>query len=188
MLKIREIVFIMLLLLPVLVSAEEGGFSAPERRSLGLTLGHSYDPSPTFGFLQITGVLQYDYDRVWPHRAPEPLYFKVEASLGLADYSDNASLITSANMLAQYYFRDVGSSQIRPYIEAGIGLIYTDFKVEGQGLRFNFNPQAGLGCDFRTKGGEDYFVNIRLHHLSNGDLYHDNRGVNAMLFQLGRWF
>ena len=95
-------------------------------------------------------------------------------------------MITSANILAQYYLGG-GSGRFRPYVEAGIGLIYTDFQVEGQGLRFNFNPQAGLGCDLRTGGGVVWFTNLRLHHLSNGGLYDDNRGINSVLVQVGRY-
>ncbi|MBU0483412.1 MAG: acyloxyacyl hydrolase [Proteobacteria bacterium] len=180
-------VLLLLILIPGSVLAGEGGFNDPERAGIGVTFGHSYDPSPTFGFLQITGILQYDYDRIWPHPAPEPLYFKVEASLGLADYHDNKRLMTSANMLAQYYISDK-PGRFHPYLEAGIGLIYTDFNVEDQGLRFNFNPQAGIGCDFLTKKGNGYFANLRLHHLSNGNLYRDNRGNNSVLLQIGRWF
>jgi hypothetical protein len=174
----------------LLPQTAQGGFSDlahPERLGVGVTSGHSYDPNPTFGFAQITGVLQYDYDRIWPHRAPEPLYFKLEGSLGLASYQGNERLLTSVNMLAQYYLGRV-PARFRPYVEAGIGLIYSDFQVEGQGLRLNFNPQAGLGCDYQSPAGIIYFSNFRLHHLSNGDLHHENRGVNSLLVQIGRYF
>lgn len=159
----------------------------PERLGLGLTWGHSYDPDPTFGFAQLTGVAQYDYDRVWPHPAPAPLFFKLEGSLGLASRQGEERLLTSLNMLAQYYLAPT-PARFRPYLEAGIGLNYSDFRVEGQGLRFNFNPQAGVGCDHRTQAGTIFFGNLRLHHLSNGGLDHDNRGVNSVLLQLGRYF
>jgi hypothetical protein len=178
-----------LLLPPGLVRAgSAAGFAHPARIGAGLTVGHSYDPAPTFGFYQFTGVLQYDYDRIWLHRAPEPLFFKVEGCLGLASYRDVVRLMTSVNMLAQYYLAGNGSARVRPYVEAGIGLIYTDFRSEGQGLRFNFNPQAGIGGDLRTGDGAVWFANVRLHHLSNSGLYHANRGSNSVLFQLGRYF
>jgi len=159
----------------------------PERLGLGLTWGHSYDPSPTFGFAQLTGVLQYDYDRIWPQRAPEPLRFKLEGSLGFASYRGDDRLFSSVNMLAKYYLAPA-EARFRPYLEAGIGLIYSDFQVEGQGLRVNFNPQAGFGCDYRSPAGTLYFANFRPHHLSNGEFYHDNRGVNSVLVQVGRYF
>lgn len=178
---------LLLLLLPNLA---RGGFvelASPERLGAGLTWGRSYDPAPTFGFGQVVAVLQYDYDRVWPHRAPEPLFFKLEGSLGLASYQGNERLLASLNMLAQYYLSP-GAGGLRPYLEGGIGLIYSDFQGEEQGLRLNFNPQAGLGCDYQSPAGTVFFINLRLHHLSNGDLHHDNRGVNSLLLQIGRYF
>ena len=176
-----------LLLLPEPTQAGFAELSHPERLGVGLTWGHSYDPSPTFGFGQLTGVFQYDYDRVWPHRAPEALFFKLEGSLGLASYQGNERLLASANMLAQYYLAPK-TDRLRPYLEAGIGLIYSDFQGEEQGLRLNFNPQAGLGCDYQVSSGTIYFSNLRLHHLSNGELHHDNRGANSLLLQIGRYF
>jgi hypothetical protein len=172
---------------PVQAGAADG-FGHPARIGAGLTVGHSYDPTPTFAFYQLTGVLQYDYERIWPHRAPDPLFFRVEGSLGLASYRDAARLMSSVNMLAQYYLAWPGSKRVQPYVEAGIGLIYTDFRNEGQGLRFNFNPQAGIGCDLRTGAGAVWFAGVRLHHLSNGRLYHENRGSNSVLLRLGRYF
>lgn len=177
----------LLLLLPNPARAGFAELAHPERTGAGLTFGHSYDPSPTFGFAQLTGVLQYDYDRVWPHRAPEPLSFKLEGSLGLASYQSNERLLASVNMLAQYYLAPA-TDRLRPYLEAGIGLIYGDFQADGQGLRLNFNPQTGLGCDYQSLAGTTYFTNFRLHHLSNGGLKHDNRGSNSLLLQVGRYF
>jgi hypothetical protein len=169
-------------------AAGEGGFRHPERLAAALTLGHIYDPSPTFGFYQLTGVLQYDYDRLWPHPAPADLFFKVEGNLGLVTYRGDTRLLASANILAQYYLTGFGADRFRPYVEAGIGLVYSDFQVEGQGWRVNFNPQAGIGCDLRSGNGTAWFTAFRLHHLSNGELYHDNRGVNSVLLQVGRYF
>lgn len=160
----------------------------PIRHGTGLTVGHSYDPAPTFDFYQLTWVRQYDYDQVWPHRAPEPLFFKVEGNLGLASYRGDARMMTSVNMLAQYYLTGFNTEQFRPYMEAGVGLIFTDFQVEGQGLRLNFNPQAGIGCDLRTSKGTVWFAGFRIHHLSNSELHNDNRGINSVLLQMGRYF
>ncbi|RMH43391.1 MAG: acyloxyacyl hydrolase, partial [Gammaproteobacteria bacterium] len=74
-----------------------------------------------------------------------------------------------------------------PYIEGGIGLIYSDFQVAGQGLRFNFNPQLGIGLD-RLTGETGWFADLRLHHISNGNLHHDNRGINSLALVTGIYF
>ena len=178
----------MLILSNGTVWAEENRFHNPERIGLGLTLGHSYDPEPTFGFMQVTGIVQYDYDQIMLHRAPEVLYFKVEGSLGAAGFNGNIRLMTSVNILAQYYLERFNTENLRPYAEAGTGLIYTDFQVEGQGLRLNFNPQAGIGCELRSGKGAVWFTNFRIHHLSNGSLYHENRGINSVSLQAGSYF
>jgi hypothetical protein len=180
-------IMLLLILLPGPALAGEGGFNSPDRVGAGLTFGHSYDSPPTFGFFQINGLLQYDYDDIWPHPAPEPLFFKVEGSLGLADYVGGIRLFSSANILAQYYLADA-AARWRPYVEAGIGLIFSDFQVRGQGLRANFNPQAGLGCDFKSDSGPVWYGNFRIHHLSNGDLHRDNKGIDSVLIQIGRYF
>ena len=154
----------LLLLLQVIHpgSAGAGGLNSPERVGLALTCGHSYDPDPTFMFTQLTGMLQYDYKTVWRHRAPEPLRFKLEANLGMAEFRGEQRLFGSVNMLAQYYLPPPLDRRFRPYVEAGIGLIYSDFQVEGQGLRLNFNPQAGLGCDITGGGNELFFAGLRI--------------------------
>ena len=72
--------------------------------------------------------------------------------------------------------------------EGGIGVIYTDFQVEGQGLRFNFNPQLGIGAEFPRESKKPYFAALRLHHISNAGLDDENRGINSVVFMVGRFF
>ena len=158
------------------------------RYGLAAVLGNTYDPTNDIGFYMISGFALYDYDRVWPHRAPEPLRFKIELSIGGAAVEDSTRLIASFGVLALYYLDNVSNNRFRPYLEAGIGAIYTDFQVEGQGLRFNFNPQIGFGTEIRSDSGTCYFANMRLHHVSNGGLDDDNRSINSVVFMLGRFF
>jgi hypothetical protein len=156
----------------------------PTRTGLAASCGASYSPGGV-DFCLLTGFLLYDYDRVWPHRAPPTLRFRVEYSLG-AIVHPKTRLATSANMIAHLYYPGMSSGRVRPYIEGGIGVIYTDYKVEGQGLRFNFNPLLGAGVEF----GPDpaVFVEARIHHISNGGLDEENTGVNSVLLMFGRYF
>jgi hypothetical protein len=167
---------------PVAARANE----VPDRYGLGITLGHAYDPE-AIDFVQLAGFALYDYDRVWSHPAPEPLRFKVEASAGVTTHPRTRAMV-SANMLACYYLERLATARLKPYAEAGIGLIYTDLRVSGQGWRFNFNPQAGFGAEITAGDGPPWFVAVRLHHLSNGRLFHENRGVNSVVLQIGRFF
>jgi hypothetical protein len=156
----------------------------PTRAGVAASCGASYKPLGV-DFCLLTGILLYDYDRVWPHAAPESLRFRVEYSLG-AIVEPQTRLMTSANMIAQFYYPGTSAGGVRPYLGGGIGIIYTDFKVEGQGLRFNFNPLITAGVEF----GPDpaWFTEARLHHVSNGGLDDENVGVNSVQFMLGRYF
>jgi lipid A 3-O-deacylase len=156
------------------------------RYGMALAAGHVYDPNEKINFVLASAFALYDYDRVWPHRAPDELGFRVEVTAGSTTGSQHR-LMTSANMFAVYRF---GRPQAtwQPYAEAGIGLIYTDFKVDGQGLRFNFNPQAGLGVEWHRAERAPLFFNVRLHHVSNGGLYKKNRGINSVLVSVGTFF
>ena len=156
----------------------------PTRAGIAFSCGVSYSPSGV-DFCLLTGILLFDYDRVWPHNAPESLRFRVEYSLG-AIVEPETRLMTSANMIAQFYYPGTSAGRVRPYLGGGIGIIYTDFKVEGQGWKLNFNPLLGAGVEF----GPDpaLFLDVRLHHISNGGLDEENRGVNSVQLLLGHYF
>jgi lipid A 3-O-deacylase len=159
----------------------------PTRYGMGGNFGLVYDPGGNYDFVQVNGFALFDYDAVWPHRAPEALRFKVEANAGVT-VEPRVRAIVSANMLALYYFDGLRTATFRPYGEAGIGLIYTDFQVDGQGLRVNFNPQLGIGAEIERGGGPPWFAALRLHHISNAGLHKDNRGINSLVFQVGFYF
>ena len=96
--------------------------------------------------------------------------------------------MASLSMLALFFLDPLATKLLRPYIEAGIGIAYTDFRVKNQGLRFNFNPQAGIGTEIDLGRRGTWFAAVRAHHLSNGGLHKDNRGINAVVFGIGRYF
>lgn len=171
----------------IALAEETNADNMNDRYGLAIVLGNSYDPTGDIDFYMLSGSVLYDYERIWHHRSPDPLRFKVEYNIGAAR-EKGTRFMTSLNIFALYYpdlFQDNGA---KPYIEGGIGVIYTDFRVKGQGLRINFNPQMGIGVEFGTESRDAYFLCFRLHHISNGDLYKDNRGVNSALLMLGRYF
>lgn len=159
----------------------------------GGILGNSFDPSGDIPFLQLSGFGMWDYDRVWRHWAPDPLRFKVEGTIG-ATTGAETRLMLSVEMLALFYLDGVSTKRLLPYIEGGIGVIYTDFQVEDkntrekQGYRLNFNPLIGIGTDIKTDSGTSYFTSVRLSHISNADFHSQNRGLNSVLLIIGRYF
>ena len=127
-------------------------------------------------------------------RAPEQLRFKVEGNAGTAIAPEIRAMI-SIEMLALYYLDFLSGLTLTPYVEGGIGLIYTDFQVrdpdppyESQGSRFNFNPVVGIGLEFKPDTGAPFFGTVRLSHISNGGLHDENRGVNSVVLMVGRFF
>ncbi len=180
-----------LALLLLLAVASAAGAASPwrEPQRLGLSLyqGMSYDPGNEIRFHLLSASALYDYAAVSGRPAPAALRLKVTGSLGVARFAGENRGVAAAGIMALYYLDRWGGESWRPYGEAGIGLIYTDFQVHDQGLRVNFNPRFGVGCEF---GGptRPWFAALHGHHLSNGHLYRHNRGINSVFFELGRYF
>lgn len=169
--------------------AQEKTEPIPPMTGLSLNLGYTYDPCVNIWFSQATFIKLYDYDQIWPHKAPAALRFKMEGSLG-ASRLDNSDIRLNAGaaVLALYYLNRFETGSIKPYVEAGVGLIYTDYRVSGQEYRFNFNPQAGLGMEIKQKNAAPWFFGVRFHHISNGGLGSSNRGQNSVVILAGQYF
>jgi len=183
------LIVLVLLLIPgrEAIPAENVSTSEPTRFGMAIAEGTTYNLGDNIYYGLVTGFVLFDYDKVWSHRAPEPLRFKVEVSAGTTMHP-KTRFMASANMFALYYLRCLETSIFRPYIEGGTGVIYTDFRVEGQGLRFNFNPQIGIGTDIKVNPKAEFFFATRLHHISNGGLNHENKGINSVILILGHYF
>jgi hypothetical protein len=71
------------------------------RYGLSIVNGKTYNLPNDINFNMVSGFALYDYDKVWRHKAPDALRFKVEASIGAAHYQKRR-LVTSMNMFALY--------------------------------------------------------------------------------------
>lgn len=170
-----------------ITAGEDESEYVPDRYGIAPQIGYTYNPSDDIGFFMLSGFVLYDYDKIWPHRAPEALRFKVETSMGTS-FTPDWKFMASVMIFAVYYLDDFHIGKLRPFVEAGIGGIYTDWQVEGQGSRINFNPQLGIGTEFPGGSDSSFFATLRLHHFSNGGLGDDNRGVNSVVFMVGKFF
>jgi lipid A 3-O-deacylase len=159
----------------------------PTRYGMATVVGKTFDPVNNIYFTQLSGFIMWDYDKIWHHWAPDPLRFKVEGTAGLTVHPQTRAMV-SVGMMALYYLEFISSERLMPYLEGGIGAIYTDFQVEGQGSRLNFNPQIGIGMEFKVGSGKPFFTALRLSHISNAGLQDENRGVNSFVWMLGRFF
>jgi lipid A 3-O-deacylase len=153
----------------------------PCERAVGIYAGQTYDWS-AMNFALLSYQVLYDHETIWRHRAPDGLGVRLEGNIGPAGGTEfsGTRLMASTNVLAVYELKPREKHTIVPYIEGGIGLIYTDFQRPGQGSRVNFNPVAGVGL---RRGS--MFLSLRLFHVSNGGLDQDNRGLNALVLGAG---
>ncbi len=180
--------FLCLMVFAKAISAEDDNKDeVPDRYGAAAIIGYNYDPSENIVFGLLSGFALYDYDKIWPHAAPDALRFKVELSAGTTLKNEKGAIL-SAGFLALYYLDSLAGRGLRPYIEGGVGGIFTQWRVEGQGSRVNFNPQIGVGTEFSLGPGPPFLAALRLHHISNAGLADDNRGVNSVVFVLGRFF
>lgn len=178
---------VLVISMTAMACAGESSFSSrlgePDRRGLALQLASSYDPDFQTSTVTSNFSLHYDHGQLWDQVRSGNKEFKLEGVLG-ASVRPGVRTVVSINMMSLYYPDLPVRQGFRPYLEAGIGAIYNDFQVEGQGVRLNFNPQLGVGAVLPGDG----FVALRLHHVSNGSLNHNNQGLNSLLFQVGRFF
>jgi lipid A 3-O-deacylase len=166
---------------------KEPSYKIPNRFGMAVSYGNTIGLRDNFGFATVTGIGLFDYSSVWGHAAPRALRFKVELTAGSRTTgTQDGYFLCSANVLALYYLDFLTNSVVRPYIEGGIGGIYTDFKVYHQGSYINFNPVAGIGVEwFPNDYGPTVFSAIRAGHYSNAGLASPNTGVNSLSMQLG---
>ncbi len=180
------IVFFILVFSGSALAEDERKYDAT-RYGLSLITGRTYNLTNNIDFYMLSGFALYDYDRIWKHKAPDALRFRVEGSIGAAHYR-KIRLVSSVNIFATYFLDCLETPALKPYIEGGIGVIYTDFQVRGQGLRINFNPQLGVGTEIDAGGDSRYCISLRLHHISNGGLDDQNRGINSVMGMFGIYF
>lgn len=181
----------LLLIIPcekiALAETEANPGDVPTRYGHTVVTGNSYDPTSSITFVQVSGFVLFDNEKIFPYKAPEALRFKIEGSLG-SMIRPERRLIVSANIFSLFYINALATKTFKPYVEGGIGAIYADYKFKGQGTRFNFNPQLGVGTEVNTASGKTFLMSLRLYHASNAGLSKENRGLNAVTLHLGRFF
>ena len=158
--------------------------NTPHETAIGIYGGTAYDWS-RMSFCMVSFQQLYDYDAICPPRhAPDGLGLRFEADIGAAVGTDfpGQRLMASGNFLTVYEFDSPKKNKMVPYIEGGVGLIYTDFRRPDQGLRLNFNPVMGAGLRMGSK-----FVFVRLHHISNSGLDDQNHSINSIVFGFGAY-
>lgn len=74
-------------------------------------------------------------------------------------------------------FRISAPVPMRPYFEAGSGLLWTNLEVPELGTRFNFSSQVGAGFEIFP-----YRFGYRFRHVSNAGISERNLGLEGHFF------
>lgn len=77
--------------------------------------------------------------------------------------------------------------RLRPYVEAGAGVVWTDLgdRIPEKGSQFNFNIQVGVGLSYVVMPTTAFNVSYRFQHISNAGTAHPNHGIDAGLVLIG---
>jgi len=82
------------------------------------------------------------------------------------------------------YYLDLGIP-VYPYIEGGLGVLYTDLRGYHLGGHFSFLETGGVGASYFLNDHMALNVGWRYRHISNAGLYDDNAGLNSGIFLAG---
>ena len=81
-----------------------------------------------------------------------------------------------------------GDARLRPFLEGGEGLLYTDLRKQRYGTRVQFSSQIGAGVEYEIRPGLAFSFAARLRHMSNAGLASSNPGVNTLFGLIGLTF
>jgi hypothetical protein len=81
-----------------------------------------------------------------------------------------------------------GDWRLRPFIEGGEGIMYTDLRKQRFGTPINFSSQFGAGLEYEIRPGLDFTFAARIRHMSNAGLASSNPGVNTYFGLVGLTF
>ena len=75
-------------------------------------------------------------------------------------------------------YTDNITSRIAPYLEFGLGMVYTTQKTREQGTQYNFLTNLGLGLQVFLNKDFALTAGYRYRHMSNAGISDSNRGID----------
>jgi hypothetical protein len=110
-------------------------------------------------------------------KAKTDFSWSVEPTVG-GIFGDAHAFEASVVPLAR--FAPLGWTNVVPYFEGGIGLIFTTLQNYGLGSEVLFSDNAGIGVTFGSDDGLRWSVGYRFRHISHAKIFgHQNEGLNA---------
>ncbi len=82
----------------------------------------------------------------------------------------------------------LADSRLRPFIEGGEGIVYTDLRKQRLGTRVQFSSQFGGGLEYQINDGLAFTIAARIRHISNAGMASSNPGMTAAMGLIGFTF
>jgi len=110
---------------------------------------------------------------------------EVLAEPTVARFEAESTAVTAGGLsvLGRWLFGAGG--RVRPYLEAGVGLLVGDFNLRQTTCEVNYVLQGGPGVLVFVGERTAVTVGYRFHHVSNAGRCEKNLGLNSSLFVLG---
>lgn len=86
---------------------------------------------------------------------------------------------------AIFRYNFLPEGRLIPFVEAGPGILITDFGLEDRADGFTFSFQTGLGFHFFLSERTAFTAEVRFDHISNAGIADPNRGLNSGLVLIG---
>jgi opacity protein-like surface antigen len=99
------------------------------------------------------------------------------------DGGDESATLIGLAAVGRWVFN--ASTRVKPYIEAGVGILGGESSFRQTNCDVNFILQAGLGALVFVSPRAALTAGYRYHHVSNADTCDQNLGINSSLFILG---
>jgi lipid A 3-O-deacylase len=160
-----------------------------DRISFQIVSGVLFSP---FALASRTPVLDYAQTNLrigWmlnnPKQSESILRGNVEAIVELSNsiiYKGFGNYMVGVTGLIRYNFVQP-DSQLIPYIQGGVGVVYTDaykdYSQNAIGQAIEFTPQVSLGLHYLIDKKWSIDTEAMFHHISNAGQDERNRGINA---------
>ena len=151
---------------------------AIDRYGISAGFGINFHPPDTqVRMIFVDPYLSHDFGNFWRGN--------LEAFIGTTLAPENR-IAVGLTPMAQYALD--GFSRPDWFVEAGVGLFYTDVRVPGFGSHWVFSPQAGIGRIFKSDSKKSLTLRLRYHHLSNAYLARENTSIDSLLLMVGMDF
>ncbi|MDD5417245.1 MAG: acyloxyacyl hydrolase [Candidatus Aenigmarchaeota archaeon] len=150
-----------------------------------LTAGYGFgmfNLSPKYGKLRGDNGNYYFYQLAYAREKTLVKDFYLLVEPFVAYVNDPQSGLDAGMMLSlKYYFSKDNKNGF--FATLGTGAAYTTIKFEEQGSHLLFILQGGIGYRWNN-----YFIENRLRHYSNGGIEYPNRSINANIVNIGMHF